>query len=67
MAPWAGANGNRTKERLWMIGQIVSKKRVADHGEVFTSQREVNAMLDLVKPQTQRIDASFLEPPLQPT
>lgn len=26
-----------------------SKKRVADHGEVFTDEREVNAMLDLVK------------------
>ncbi len=29
--------------------QIVSKQRVADHGEVLTSKREVNAMLDLVK------------------
>jgi hypothetical protein len=28
--------------------QVVSKQRVADHGEVFTSKREVNAMLDLV-------------------
>ena len=45
-----------------MIGQIVSKKRVADHGEVFTSQREVNAMLDMVKHETQRIDSRFLEP-----
>ena len=45
-----------------MIGQIVSKKRVADHGEVFTGQREVNAMLDLVKHETQRIDSRFLEP-----
>ncbi len=42
--------------------QIVSKKRVADHGEVFTSPREVNAMLDLVKQETQRIDSRFLEP-----
>lgn len=45
-----------------MIGQIISKKRVADHGEVFTGQREVNAMLDLVKHETQRIDSRFLEP-----
>jgi hypothetical protein len=45
-----------------MTGQIVSKKRVADHGEVFTSQREVNAMLDLVKHETERIDSRFLEP-----
>ena len=42
--------------------QVKSKKRVADHGEVFTNQREVNAMLDLVKHETERIDARFLEP-----
>jgi hypothetical protein len=42
--------------------QIVSKKRVADHGEVYTSPREVNAMLDLVKPETERIESRFLEP-----
>jgi hypothetical protein len=41
---------------------VVSKKRVADHGEVFTAQREVNAMLDLVKQETERIDSRFLEP-----
>lgn len=33
-----------------------------DHGEVFTSEREVNAMLDLVKPETERIESRFLEP-----
>ena len=42
--------------------QIKSKKRVADHGEVFTNEREVNAMLDLVKDETLRIDSRFLEP-----
>jgi len=42
--------------------QVKSKKRVADHGEVFTSEREVNAMLDLVKQETDRIDSRFLEP-----
>jgi SAM-dependent methyltransferase len=41
---------------------IKSKKRVADHGEVFTAEREVNAMLDLVKHETERIDSRFLEP-----
>jgi len=41
---------------------IKSKKRVADHGEVFTNEREVNAMLDLVKQETERIDSRFLEP-----
>jgi len=42
--------------------QVVSKKRVADHGEVLTGKREVNAMLDLVKSETERIDSRFLEP-----
>jgi len=42
--------------------QVKSKKRVADHGEVFTNNREVNAMLDLVKHETERIDSRFLEP-----
>jgi len=42
--------------------QVKSKQRVADHGEVFTAQREVNAMLDLVKDETERIDSRFLEP-----
>ena len=42
--------------------QVKSKERVAEHGEVFTSEREVNAMLDLVKQETERIDSRFLEP-----
>ena len=42
--------------------QVVSKKRVADHGEVYTAKREVNAMLDLVKQETERIESRFLEP-----
>jgi hypothetical protein len=42
--------------------QVKSKKRVADHGEVFTNEREVNAMLDLVQQETERIDSRFLEP-----
>lgn len=42
--------------------QIKSKERVATHGEVFTAEREVNAMLDLVKQETERIDSRFLEP-----
>ena len=45
-----------------IIKQVKSKKRVADHGEVFTNEREVNAMLDLVKHETERIDSRFLEP-----
>ncbi len=42
--------------------QVKCKTRVADHGEVFTAQNEVNAMLDLVKQETLRIDSRFLEP-----
>lgn len=42
--------------------QVKSRQRVANHGEVFTSEREVNAMLDLVKQETERIDSRFLEP-----
>lgn len=45
-----------------MTKQVKSKQRVADHGEVFTADREVNAMLDLVKQETERIDSRFLEP-----
>ena len=42
--------------------QTKSKNRVRAHGEVFTAEREVNAMLDLVKNETERIDSRFLEP-----
>ncbi len=45
-----------------MEKQVVSKKRVTDHGEVYTSKREVNAMLDLVTQETERIESRFLEP-----
>lgn len=41
---------------------IKSKKRVVDHGEVFTPPWLVEKMLDLVKGETERIDARFLEP-----
>lgn len=40
---------------------IKSKKRVADHGEVFTPAWMVEAMLDLVKGESERIDSRFLE------
>ena len=41
---------------------ILSKKRVADHGEVFTPSWMVEAMLDLVSNEVERIDSRFLEP-----
>lgn len=42
--------------------QVKSKQRVRDFGEVYTPQHLVNAMLDLVKHETERIDSRFLEP-----
>jgi hypothetical protein len=45
-----------------MQSQVISKQRVTEHGEVFTGGREVNAMLDLVKQETERIESRFLEP-----
>jgi len=41
---------------------VKSKQRVADHGEVFTPDWIVDAMLNLVKAETERIDSRFLEP-----
>ena len=41
-----------------MSGQIKSKKRVRDHGEVFTAEREVKAMCDLIPKWT----GNVLEP-----
>ena len=41
--------------------QTKSKERVKEHGEVFTDEREVKAMCDLVKDETERIDSRFLE------
>ena len=41
---------------------IKSKRRVADHGEVFTPPWLVEKMLDLVRGETERIDSRFLEP-----
>src|SRR5260370_4420210 len=41
---------------------VKSKNRVADHGEVFTPEWMVEAMLDLVKGEPERIDSRFLEP-----
>lgn len=42
--------------------QIRSKKRVSEHGEVFTNDNEVNAMLDLVDNECNNIESTFLEP-----
>ena len=42
--------------------QVKTKQRVSDHGEVITHEREVNAVLDILKDETLRIDSRFLEP-----
>ncbi len=44
------------------MNYVKSKQRVADHGEVFTPHWMVEAMLDLVKEEADRIDSRFLEP-----
>ncbi len=44
------------------MGLVKSKQRVADHGEVFTPAWMVEAMLDMVKDEIERIDSRFLEP-----
>ena len=49
---------NSGKERK----QTKSKERVRERGEVFTAEREVKAMCDLVKDETERADSRFLEP-----
>lgn len=53
---------NNTNCDLVGQGLIKSRERVSRHGEVFTALREVNAMLDLVKSETERIESRFLEP-----
>ncbi len=45
-----------------MREQVKSKERVAEHGEVFTADREVKAMCDLVAQECERIESRFLEP-----
>ncbi len=47
---------------LAIVNLVKSKQRVADHGEVFTPAWMVEAMLDLVKEEAERIDSRFLEP-----
>ena len=41
--------------------QVKSRERVAKHGEVMTAEREVKAMCDLVKNESERIDSRILE------
>lgn len=46
-----------------MSNQIKSKKRVKDRGEVFTNEREVKEMCDLIPENVwKNIESTFLEP-----
>jgi hypothetical protein len=45
-----------------MTKQVKSKQRVAELGEVFTAEREVKAMCNLVEQECDRVDSRFLEP-----
>jgi hypothetical protein len=68
--PWTASRARSpSRKRLPMskpqaqaASLIKSKKRVADHGEVFTPPWLVEKMLDLVKGESERIDSRFLEP-----
>jgi hypothetical protein len=44
------------------VSFVTSRQRVTDHGEVFTPAWMVDAMLDLVKRESERIESRFLEP-----
>lgn len=45
------------------MAQIKSKKRVSDFGEVFTAEREVKAMCDMIPNDVwENIESTFLEP-----
>ena len=48
------------KEKSHNNKQVKSKKRIIDHGEVFTNEREVIAMLYILKEETVRIYSRFL-------
>lgn len=54
--------GHYVANWIRIMNLVKSKKRVADHGEVFTPEWMVDAMLDLVKGESERIDSRFLEP-----
>ena len=55
-------NKNRVQSEAEKEVQVKSADRVRAHGEVLTARREVEAMLDLVKNESERIDSRFLEP-----
>lgn len=62
--PQCGTKGGKVLAQAVLDKEIQVKSvgRVRDHGEVLTAKREVEAMLDLVKNESERIDSRFLEP-----
>ena len=42
--------------------QTISAERIKNHGEVYTNKREVDAMLNLVSHEMERIESRVLEP-----
>lgn len=59
---WIRPGSLSTPKLKVMENHVKSKQRVADYGEVYTSEKIVNDMLDLVRQETERIDSRFLEP-----
>lgn len=62
MPAHANACCARSRRYASVMTLVKSKQRVADHGEVFTPAWLVEAMLDLLKDESERIDSRFLEP-----
>lgn len=60
--PEAERRGQTGGKMRHTLNYIKSIQRVADHGEVFTPAWLVEAMLDLVQDESERIDSRFLEP-----
>jgi len=58
MASW----GRQGRQERPVVNFVKSKQRVADHGEVFSAPWMVEAMLDLVKDESERIESRILEP-----
>ena len=45
-----------------MLNQVKSKQRISNYGEVYTADREVQSMLDLLPQSTFDLKTTFLEP-----
>ena len=57
-----GEKGLMPNSQAHEPSRIIARDRVETYGEVLTGAKEVNAMLDLVKQETERVDSRFLEP-----